>query len=193
MVDSLGFSIYQYNMSSAKSDHLNSSFLMGCLSWLSFFPWLYFSGKDFQYHTGWNWWVGILSSWSNWKSFQLFTVEYDVSSRLVIYCLYFVVLPSVYSHFVESFCHEWFFSFSNVFSARMSGSRWVTIPSWLYGSLRPFLYSSFVYSFYLSSFFPLFIFISWRLITLITSASVRCLLFLFFIVPIFTWMSPWYL
>ena len=26
--------------------------------------------------------------------------------------------------------------------ARMSGSRWVTTPSWLSGSLRPFLYSS---------------------------------------------------
>ena len=28
----------------------------------------------------------------------------------------------------------------------MSGSRWVTTPSWLFGSLRPFLYSSSVYS-----------------------------------------------
>ena len=29
--------------------------------------------------------------------------------------------------------------------SRMSGSRWVTIPSWLFGSLRPFLYSSSMY------------------------------------------------
>jgi len=30
--------------------------------------------------------------------------------------------------------------------SRMSGSRWVTIPSWLFGSLRPFLHSYSVYS-----------------------------------------------
>ena len=30
--------------------------------------------------------------------------------------------------------------------SRMSGSRWVTIPSWLFGSLRHFLYSYSVYS-----------------------------------------------
>ena len=30
--------------------------------------------------------------------------------------------------------------------SRMSGSRWVTVPSWLSRSLRPFLYSSSVYS-----------------------------------------------
>ena len=32
--------------------------------------------------------------------------------------------------------------------SRMSGSRWVTTPSWLSGSLRPLLYSSCVYSYY---------------------------------------------
>ena len=31
-------------------------------------------------------------------------------------------------------------------NSRMSGSRWVIIPSWLSGPLRPFLYSSSVYS-----------------------------------------------
>ena len=46
---------------------------------------------------------------------------------------------------------------------RMSGSRWVIIPSWLSGSWRSFLYSSSVYSYYLFFFFS---FISWRLITL---------------------------
>ena len=30
--------------------------------------------------------------------------------------------------------------------SRMSGSRWVITPSWLFGSWRSFLYSSFVYS-----------------------------------------------
>ena len=47
--------------------------------------------------------------------------------------------------------------------SRMSGSRWVTTPSWLCRSLRPFLHSSSVYSCYLFS---------------VPSASVRSLLFL---------------
>ena len=47
--------------------------------------------------------------------------------------------------------------------SRMSGSRWVITPSWLSGSLRPFLYSSSVYSCHLF---------------LISSASVRSLPFL---------------
>ena len=57
----------------------------------------------------------------------------------------------------------------------MSGSRWVTIPSWLSGSLRPFLYSSSVYSYHLF---------------LIFSASVRSLLFLSFFMPILAWNVP---
>ena len=60
--------------------------------------------------------------------------------------------------------------------SRMSGSRWVTIPSWLLVSLRGFfLSSSSVYSCYLF---------------LISSTSVRSLLFLSFIVPIFAWNVP---
>ena len=47
--------------------------------------------------------------------------------------------------------------------SRMSGSRWVITPSWLSRSLRPFLYSSSVYS--------------WHLL-LISSASVRTVQFL---------------
>ena len=50
--------------------------------------------------------------------------------------------------------------------SRMSGTRWVTIPSRLSGSLRPFLYSSSMYSCHLF---------------LISSASVRSLPFLSFI------------
>ena len=56
----------------------------------------------------------------------------------------------------------------------MSGSRWVISPSWLSGSWRSFLYSS-VYS--------------WHLFV-ISSASVRSILFLSFIVPIFAWNVP---
>ena len=58
--------------------------------------------------------------------------------------------------------------------SRMSGSRWVSTPSWLSGSWRSFLYSSSVYSCYL----------------LISSASVKSLPFLSFIEPIFAWNVP---
>ena len=59
--------------------------------------------------------------------------------------------------------------------SRMSGSRSVTTPSWLFGSWRSFLYSSYVYSCHLF---------------LMSSASVRPIPFLSFIVPIFAWNSP---
>ena len=58
---------------------------------------------------------------------------------------------------------------------KMSGSRWVISPSWLSGSWRPFLYSSSVYSCHLF---------------IISSASVKSILFLSFIVPIFVWNVP---
>ena len=58
--------------------------------------------------------------------------------------------------------------------SRRSGSRWVIIPSWLFGSWRSYLCSS-VYSCHLF---------------LISSASVRSLLFLSFVVPIFIWNVP---
>ena len=57
----------------------------------------------------------------------------------------------------------------------MSGCRWVITPLWLSGSWSLFLYSSSVYSCYLF---------------LISSASVRSLPFLSFIVPIFAWNVP---
>ena len=59
--------------------------------------------------------------------------------------------------------------------SRTSGSSWVITPSWFSGSLRSFLYSSFVYSYHLF---------------LISSTSVRSIPFLFFIVPIFAWKFP---
>ena len=58
--------------------------------------------------------------------------------------------------------------------SRMSGSRWVTTPLWLSRSLRPFLFSSSVYSCHL----------------FLSSAYVRSLLFLSFIVPILSWNVP---
>ena len=61
--------------------------------------------------------------------------------------------------------------------AKMSVSRcvWVITPSWLFGSLRSFLYSSSVYSCHLF---------------LIASAYVRSIPFLSFIEPIFAWNVP---
>ena len=59
--------------------------------------------------------------------------------------------------------------------SRMSGSRWVITPSWLSWSWRSFLYSSSMYSCHLF---------------LISSASVRSIPFLSFIVPIFAWKVP---
>ena len=59
--------------------------------------------------------------------------------------------------------------------SRMSGSRWVTTPSWLSQLWSSFLYSS---SVYFCHFF------------LISSASVRSIPFLSFIKPIFAWNVP---
>ena len=59
--------------------------------------------------------------------------------------------------------------------SRMLGSGWGTTPLRLSGSLRSFLYSCFVYSCHLF---------------LISSASIRSLPFLSFIVPIFGWNVP---
>ena len=58
--------------------------------------------------------------------------------------------------------------------SRMSGSRWVITPSWLSASWRSFLYSSSVYSYYL----------------FLSSASVKSIPFLSFIVSIFAWNVP---
>jgi len=57
----------------------------------------------------------------------------------------------------------------------MSGSRWMTTPLWISGWIRSFLYSSSVYS--------------CRLF-LISSASVKSIPFLSFIVPILAWNVP---
>ena len=57
----------------------------------------------------------------------------------------------------------------------MSGSRWVITLSWLSGTWRSFFYSSYVYS---------------RHQFLISSASLRAIPFLSFIVPIFAWNVP---
>ena len=59
--------------------------------------------------------------------------------------------------------------------SRMSGSRWVITPWWLSASSRSLLYTSFVYS---------------RHLFLISSASVRSVLFLSFIVLVFAWNIP---
>ena len=62
--------------------------------------------------------------------------------------------------------------------SRKPGSRWVSIPSWLSGSLRFFLYSSSVYSCHLF---------------LISSASVKSVPFCPLLCPSLHEMFPWYL
>ena len=59
--------------------------------------------------------------------------------------------------------------------SKMSGSRWVSTPSWLSRLWRSFLYSPSVY--------PCYLF-------LISSAFVKSIKFLSFIVPIFAWNIP---
>ena len=58
--------------------------------------------------------------------------------------------------------------------SKMSGSRWVITPSWLSGSLRSFLYG-YLYSCH---------------VFLISSAFVKSMPFLSFMVPIFAWNIP---
>ena len=58
---------------------------------------------------------------------------------------------------------------------RMSSCKWLITPSWLTGSWRSFLYSSSVYSCHLF---------------LISSASVKSIPFVSFIMPIFAWKVP---
>ena len=71
--------------------------------------------------------------------------------------------------------------------SRMSGSRWVITPSWLSGSWRYFLYSSFCLFVCLYSSFV------YSCHLLISYASVRSIPFLSFIVPILHEMFPWYI
>ena len=91
------------------------------------------------------------------SSFRIWSSSAGIPSPLL--ALFVVMLPEAYltSH------------------SRMSGSRWVITPSWLSGSLRSFLHSSFVYSCHLF---------------LMSSASVRSLPFLSFIVPLVAWKIP---
>ena len=121
------------------------------------------------------------------------------SSHLILCCPLLLLLPIPPS--IRVFSNEstlcmrwpkyWSFSFSIIPSkeipglisfrmdltshSRMSGYRWVITPSWLCGSWRSFLYSSSVYSCHLF---------------LISSASVRSIPFLSYIVPFFAWNVP---
>ena len=87
------------------------------------------------------------------SSFRIWNSSAGIPSPLL--ALFVVIFPKTYwtSH------------------SRMSDSRWVTTPSWLSGSLRSFLYTSFMYFCYY----------------LLSSASVRSLPFLLFIMHIPTW------
>ena len=122
-----------------------------------------------------------LSLWLEWKltfSSPVATVEFSkfadmLSAALSQHHLWGFEIAQL------EFCHHPSFVVMLLkahltFHSRMSGSRWVITPPWLPGSLRLFLYSS-VYSCHLF---------------LISSASVRSIPFLSFIVPIFAWSVP---
>ena len=97
------------------------------------------------------------------SSFRIWHSSAEIPSPPL--ALFIVILPKVHFPKVHLTSHS-----------RMSGSRWVILPSWLSGSWRSFLYSS-VYSCHLF---------------LILSASVRSLLFLLSC-PSFCEIFPWYL
>ena len=90
---------------------------------------------------------------SAFKSFRIWNCSTGIPSPPL--ALFFLMLPKAHltSH------------------SRMSGSRWMIIPSWLSVSWRSFLYSS-------GYFCHLY---------LISSGSVRSIPFLSFIVPLFAW------
>ena len=63
-------------------------------------------------------WASLFCSWCERKRFQLYIVEYDFSSGLVICGIYYVEVCFLYTFFVESFYHKcikWILS--NAFSA----------------------------------------------------------------------------
>ena len=49
------------------------------------------------------------------ENFQLLAVQYDVGCGFIIYGLYYVEVLALYSHFAESFYHEWMLNFVKCF------------------------------------------------------------------------------
>ena len=49
------------------------------------------------------------------EKLSVFAVKYNVGCGFVIYGLYYVELLALYTHFVESFYHEWMFNFVECF------------------------------------------------------------------------------
>ena len=109
-MESLGFSMYN-TCHLANSDSFTSSFPI----WMTYFMSLIAVAKTSSTMLNKNYESSLSSSWSQRKSFQLFIVEYDVSSVFVIYGLYYVHLCFLYTHSVECFYHKWTLNFVRCF------------------------------------------------------------------------------
>ena len=125
-------------------------------------PWIFISRTDAEAEAPIPWPLGVNSQLTGkehwcWSLLRFLPIESVMLSNHS-YIVFVVILPK--DHLTSH--------------SRMSGSRWV-IPSWLFWSLRPFLYGSSVY------FCHLF---------LISSASVMPLPFLSFFVPLLAWNVP---
>ena len=73
--------------------------------------------------------VGILVLFLNLEErFQLFTTEHEVSCWFVINGLYYVEICSLYTHFDESFYHEWMLNFVKCFFCIYWDDRMIFLP-----------------------------------------------------------------
>ena len=112
-------------------------------------------------------WIEKISCWRKWQPIAIFLPEESHGQRSLVGCS-----PRGCKELDRTECWAQARKVHLTLYSRLSGSRWMTTPSWLSGSLKSFLYSFLVYSCHLF---------------LLSSASVRFVLVLSFIVPIFAW------
>ena len=73
----------------------------------------------------------LSSSLSYRKCFHLFIIEYDVSCGLVIHCLYYVEVCSLYAYFWPSFYYKWMLNFIKSFFCIGWDDHMVFIPQFV--------------------------------------------------------------
>ena len=124
LVESIGFSMYTI-MSSANNDSFASSFP----TWMPFisFPCLIAMARTSNTMlNSVKWWkqTHLPGAWSYGEDVQFLPIEYDVGYRFPVYCLYYVEICSLYSHFAECFYHKWCCTLSNAFSISIYMIMW---------------------------------------------------------------------